>query len=138
MEKLISRAVEVAPVGPCPQDRKLVIVTPTAMIDFEQGARVDVARSVCWWEPGMPVYCKLVNRKNQSEMVVADGSVARMLALSVRDAARFEGLFDSRPSVVDPSVAPPETEFKQPVAAMDHTLEPLPNVKVEDVDKGTR
>lgn len=105
-----SRAVEAAPVGPRPQARQLVMIIPTARFDLEQGASVGVARSVCWWEPGMPVYCKLVNRSKEPEEFVTSAPVARMIALNVRDATRFESLFDDEPSVVDPPVAPPVSE----------------------------
>ena len=85
----------------------------------------------------MPVYCKLVNRTNQPEVVAATTSVARMVALNVRDAARFESLFDTRPSVLDPPVAPPTTDCAPPVVATDPTLEPHPKVKVENANMGT-
>ena len=65
MDGFTSRAVEAAPVGPRPQERQLVMIVPTSRFDLEQGASVGVARSVCWWEPGMPVYCKLVNRSHE-------------------------------------------------------------------------
>ena len=132
-----SRAAEAAPVGPRPQARQLVIIEPTARFDLEQGASVGVARSVCWWEPGMPVYCKLVNRSNQPADFVASSPVARMVALNVRDAARFETLFDSQPSVVDPPALPPEPHLKPPVVAVDPTLEPSAKTRARSANMGT-
>lgn len=137
MEGFTSRAVEAAPVGPRPQAKQLMMITPTARFDLEQGASVGVARSVNWWEPGMPVYRKLVNRSKQSEECVAGGPVARMIALTVRDAARFESLFDDQPSVVDPPTAPPASDLKPPVVAVDPTLEPLPKLQVENANMGS-
>lgn len=130
------RAVEAAPVGPRPQDRQLVLVTPTARSDLEQGASVGVARSVCWWQQGMPVYCKLVNRSKTSEVLVAEGPLARMVALNVRVATRFESLFDDQPSVVDPIVELPDPEVRPPVVAVD-SLKSIPTVKVGNANMGT-
>ena len=135
-----STAVEVAPVGPRPQDRQLVMITPTARFDLEQGAAVGVARAVCWWTPGMPVYSKLVNTTKDSVVITPGGPVARMVALNVRDAARFESLFDNRPSVVDPPAEPPQPQVQPPVAMTDATLDPIrpiPKVKVENANLGT-
>ena len=96
-----SIAVETAAVGPQPQDRQLVLMLPTERFDLKRGALVGVARAVLWWQPGSPVYCKLVNRSKENAEVTGSGVIARMIALNVRDAARFESLFDEAPSAVD-------------------------------------
>ena len=108
VEGFTSRAVEATPAGPPLHARQLVMVVPTTRFDLEQGAEVGVARSVRWWDPGMPVYCKLVNRNKESEAINLGGLVARMVALNARDAARFESLFDDCPSVIDPPATSPQ------------------------------
>ena len=66
-----------------------------------------------WWEPGTPIYCKLVNRGNTEAKVQRGHPVARMIAVNTRDPERFKSLFDSRPSTVDqgaPSAQVPHVE----------------------------
>ena len=43
----------------------------------------------------------------EDEVVVVDTHVVLMVALNVRDPARFECMFASEPSVVDPPIEPP-------------------------------
>ena len=63
-----------------------------------------------------------------------------MVALNVRDAARFESLFDDRPSVIDPPAPSPQPQVQPPVAMTDVTLDlirSIPKVKVENANLGT-
>ena len=109
VEGFTSRAVEAAAIGTMPQDRQLVLVLPTERYDLAKGAVAGFARAVCWWQPGHPVYCKLVNR-GRAKVAIEGRVIAKMIALNVRDPARFHSLFDASPSAVDPPLPPPPTE----------------------------
>ena len=101
-------ALEAAAVGVQPQDRQLVMVLPTEKYDVvDKGAEIVVAKSVMWWVPGSPVYVKVVNRTNKQFDLVGAAPIARMIALNVRDKARFQSLFDDTPSSVDPPLPEP-------------------------------
>ena len=128
-------AVEGAALGVQPQDRQLVMVLPTEKYDLNKGAQVGVAKSVMWWTPGSPVYVKVVNRTKENSQVVGATPIARMVALNVRDKARFESLFDHDPSTVDPPVP-------EPPLPVDNESDVLPDgpertVRWQDANMGT-
>ena len=133
IEGFVGVAVEGFVTGPQPQDRQLVIIQPLDKYDMETGAEVGVARGVQWWEPGTPVYCKIVNRSNTRGKVLRGHPIARMIAVNVRDSARFQSLFDANPSTVEPSVPPlkPQTVDEN---GTDNT--PVECVKTENANLG--
>ena len=77
--------VECFATGPMPQDRQLVLILPTEKYDMERGALVGVARGIQWWDPGMPVHCKIVNRGNSFAKLVRGHPVAHMIAVNTRN-----------------------------------------------------
>ena len=130
-----SIAVETAAVGPQPQDRQLVLMLPTERFNLEKGALVGVARAVLWWLPGSLVYCKVVNRAEETAVVEGNRVVARMVALNVRDPARFESLFDGFPASVDPPL--PLRAVDTSCASNTSRTELLTKVQASDANLGT-
>ena len=127
--------VESAAIGVQPQDRQLVMVLPVEKYDVNKGARIGVARSVMWYTPGSPVYIKVVNRTNEDFDLVGSAPIARMVAVNVRDPARFHSLFDPAPSTVDPPS--PEPPFPTARTPDDRPAEQEQKVRVEDANLGT-
>ena len=131
-----SKGVEAAPVGPMPQDRQLVILLPSKRFDLESGATVGVARAVMWWTPGTPVYCKVVNTSKVDSVISGRPTVARMIALNVRDPARFDSLFDASPSAVDPPACITDTAPASPPSEPSVPPVPPPTVDVREANLG--
>ena len=92
--------VECFATGPMPQDWQLVLTLPTEKNDMERGAMVGVARGIQWWDPGMPVHCKIANGGNSFAKLVRGHPVAHMIAVNTRDTERFYSLVDSSPSTL--------------------------------------
>ena len=130
-----SIAVETAAVGPQPQHRQLVLMLPTERFDLEKGALVGVARALLWWLPGSPVYCKVVNRSKQTAEVEGNRVIARMIALNVRDPARFESFCDDSPASVDPPL--PLRARDMSGASNTGRTAPLTKVQASDANSGT-
>ena len=80
---------------------------PTERSELEKGSSAGVARAALWWLPGSPVYCKLGKRRKETAVMKGCRVIARLVALNVRDPARFESLFDENPSTVAPPPPPP-------------------------------
>ena len=126
--------VECFATGPMPQDRQLVLTLPTEKYDMEHGALVGVARGTQWWDPGMPVRCKIVNGGNSFAKLVRGHSVAHMIAVNTRDTERFYSLVDSSPSTLDPRAPSPEQLRPTKPATLEH--QPHEQVRVEDANCG--
>ena len=125
--------VEFFATGPMPQDRQLVLTLPTEKYDMERGALVGVARGIQWWDPGMPVRCKIVNRGSSFAKLVRGHPVAHMIAVNIRDTERFYSLVDSSPSL-DPRAPSPEQLRPTKPAVFEH--QPHEQVRVEDANCG--
>ena len=126
--------VECFATGPMPQDRQLVLTLPTEKYDMERGALVRVARGTQWWDPGMPVHCKIVNRGNSFAKLVRGHPVAHMVAVNTRDTERFYSLVDSSPSTLDPRAPSPEQLRPTKPAVLEH--QPHEQVRVGDANCG--
>ena len=59
--RLVGIPVEEYVTGSQPSERQLVLIQPVGKYDTDSGAVVGMARGVQWWEPGTPLYCKVVN-----------------------------------------------------------------------------
>ena len=116
-----------------PQDRLLVLVLPTEEYDLGAAAVVGIARGVMWWEPGSPVPCKLVNRSNYWVTVSSAPMIARMIAVNSRDSTRFQSLFDTPPSTMDPQTPPSPPPPPPAAVPSNDVVFPL---KVEDTNLG--
>ena len=81
------------------------------------------------------MYCKVVNRTKETTVVEGNRVIARMLALNVRDPARFESLFDDSPVSVDPSL--PLRALDTPCASNISRTEPVTKVQASDANLGT-
>ena len=118
-----------------PQERQLVLTLPTEKYDMERGALVGVARGIQWWDPGMPVHCKIVNRGNLFAKLVRGHPVAHMITVNTRDSERFCSLVDSSPSsTLDPRAPSPEQPRSTKPAVLEH--QPHEQVRVEDANCG--
>ena len=117
-----------------PQDRQLVLTLPTEKYDMERGALVGVARGIQWWDPGMPVHCKIVSRGNSFAKLVRGHPVAHMIAVNTRNTERFYSLVDSSPSTYDPRAPSPEQLRPTKPAVLEH--QPHEQVRVEDANCG--
>lgn len=90
-----------------------------------------VACAIMWWTPRSPLYCKLVNRGKETAVTEGSHVLAKLIALNVRDAARFHSLFDPSPSTVDPPPSPPPAP-----PASDLIPSAPPKVDVRDANTG--
>ena len=126
--------VECFATEPMPQDRQFVLTLPTEKYDMERGALVGVARGIQWWDPGMPVRCKIVNRGNKFAKLVRGHPVAHMIAVNTRDTYRFYSLVDSSSSTLDPSALSPEQLRPTKPAVLEH--QPHEQVCAEDANCG--
>ncbi|CAM9821477.1 unnamed protein product, partial [Choristocarpus tenellus] len=61
VEGFVSKVCKGFVKGAQPQSRQLVMIEPLSEYNMELGNAVGVARGVQWWNPGTPIYCKLVN-----------------------------------------------------------------------------
>ncbi|CAM9898702.1 unnamed protein product [Choristocarpus tenellus] len=71
------------------------MIEPLAEYNLELGNVVGVARGVQWWNPGTPIYCKLVNTCSKPSSVQAGLPVAKAIALNTKDIERVVALFQS-------------------------------------------
>ena len=79
-----------------------------------------MTRGVQWWEPGTPLYCKMVNTDRAAVVVRSGHPIAKVIALNVRDDDRFRALF-VHPTPSDPTA-------KSPVETRLSTV-PTPNMR---------
>ena len=89
--------------------------------DTDSGAVVGMASGVQWWEPGTPLYCKVVNTGRAAVVVRSGHPIAKVIALNVRDEDRSHALFvhplppDPHPKRSDvPSSLPDSNDDKTP------------------------
>ena len=82
----------------------------------------------------MPVPCKIVNRGNSFAKIVRGHPVAYMVAVDTKDTERFNSLFDSSPSTLDPRA--PSLEQLRPTKPTTPEHQPHEEVRVEDVNCG--
>lgn len=80
--------------GVFPQDKQLITLHPTDAFNNDQGAKVGAARDVQWWEPGIPMYCKLVNNGSTPVNIDAGRTVANLITVNCTDKERVHSLFD--------------------------------------------
>ena len=78
----------------------------------------------------MPVQCKIVNRGNSFAKIGRGPPVAYMIAENTRDTQRFNSLFDSGPSTIDPSA--PSLEQLRPPKPTTPEHQTHEQVRVED------
>ena len=71
----------------------MVLIQPVEKYDTDSGAVVGMARGVQWWEPGTPLYCKVVSTGRAAVVVRGGHPMAKVIALYVRDEDRFRTLF---------------------------------------------
>ena len=71
----------------------MVLIQPVEKYDTDSGAVVGMARGVQWWEPGTPLYCKVVNTGRAAVVVRGGHPMVKVIALDVRDDDRFRALF---------------------------------------------
>ena len=121
--------------GPQPSERQLVLIQPVAKYDTDSGAIVGMARGVHWWEPGNPLYCKIVNTGRAAVVVRSGHPIAKVIALNVRDEDRFRELFVHPPPppanpVPEPADEPP------PVSKADTSEAPTRGVDLSDANLG--
>ena len=83
------------------------------------------------------MYCKLVHRGQPAVAVRRGHPVARIMAVNVRDLARFKTLFGALPPTVDPSVPPPPQRH-QPMETWSTRSEAelLEHVRADDANFG--
>ena len=93
VEGFVGLAVEGYVRGSQPSERQLVLIQPVAKYDTDSGA----ARGVQWWEPGTPLYCRVVNTGRAAGVVRSGHAIAKAIALNVRDEGRFRALFIHHP-----------------------------------------
>ena len=117
-----------------PQDRQLVLTLPTEKYDMDHGVLVGVARGIQWWDPCMPVPCKIVSRGNSFANIDRGHPVAQMIAANTRDTERFNSLFDSSPSTLDPRTSSLEQLRPTKLTTPEH--QPHEQVSVEDANCG--
>ena len=121
--------------GLMPQNRQQRVLTlSTEKYDMDRGALVGVARGVQWWDPGIPVQYKIVNRGNLFAKIVRGHPVAPMIAVNTRDTERFNSLFYSSPSTLDPRA--PSLEQLRPAEPTTSEHQPHEQVRVEDANCG--
>lgn len=68
-----------------------------------------MVRGVQWWDPGTPLYCKVVNTVRAAAIVRSGHPIAKAIALKVRDKGHFRALFLHPPP-------PPANPFLEPTA----------------------
>ena len=71
--------------GAQPSERQLALIQPVVKHDTDSGAGVGMARGVQWWEPGTPLYCKVVSTGKAAVVVRSGHSIAEVLVLNARD-----------------------------------------------------
>lgn len=104
------------------------------IFDTDEDAIVDVAKGIQWWNPGCPIFCKLLKRGNTDAVVDTGHVLARAVAVHVHDRAHLIFLFDDtfpqprRMSYSSLHVSPRLQAPKEPVAMTAGSERALPLV----------
>lgn len=78
----VSAEIEARVKGPIPYAKTLVLVFPVAPFDLDEGGILGVARGVQWWNPGVRLKIKVVNKANSPTTITTSTQVARAVAVN--------------------------------------------------------
>lgn len=127
--------------GPQPQERQLVLITPTTAYDLEQGADLGTARGVQWWYPHTPLHCKMVNVTKTSVSLQRGMTIANAYALNAGDVERIKLLHEApmmplnEETMSDLALVPPVIPDPTKVDLTDTNMGQLnPRMKAELLD----
>ena len=133
--EFVGVAVEEYVQGPQPNERQLVLIQPVEKYDTGSGAVVGMARRVQWWEPGTPLYCKVVNTGRAPAVVRSGHPIAKVIALNVRDEDRFRSSFVHLPNP-PANPLPESTDYPPPVLESSSNESPARGVELSDTNVG--